>query len=80
MIGPAILLIGVTSLKLDFVREEVAWFYGVKGNVSEDPVAIMKMMHPLRQRVKGKIKHGQDSVILGNDERSARPADKLRTP
>jgi len=32
------------ALKLDFVREEVARFYGIKGNVSEDPVVIMKMM------------------------------------
>jgi transposase len=32
------------ALKLDFVREEVAKFYGIKGNVSEDPVVIMKMM------------------------------------
>jgi transposase len=31
-------------LKLDFVREEVADFYGIKGNVSEDPAVIMKMM------------------------------------
>jgi hypothetical protein len=31
-------------LKLDFVRGEVAKFYGMKGNVSEDPAAIMKMM------------------------------------
>src|SRR6201997_5773818 len=31
-------------LKLDFVREEVANFYGTKGNVSEDPAVIMKMM------------------------------------
>jgi transposase len=31
-------------LKLDFVREEVANFYGIKGNVSEDPAAMMKMM------------------------------------
>ena len=31
-------------LKLDFVREEVAKFYGTKGNVSEDPAVIMKMM------------------------------------
>ncbi|HWX32249.1 MAG TPA: transposase [Steroidobacteraceae bacterium] len=31
-------------LKLDFVRGEVAKFYGIKGNVSEDPAAIMKMM------------------------------------
>ena len=26
-------------LKLDFVREEVANFCGIKGNVSEDPAA-----------------------------------------
>jgi hypothetical protein len=32
------------ALKLDFVREEVARFYGIKGNVWEDPVVIMKMM------------------------------------
>src|SRR6202045_3748671 len=31
-------------LELDFVREEVAKFYGTKGNVSEDPAGIMKMM------------------------------------
>ena len=31
-------------LKLDFVREEVANFYGTRGNVSEDPGVIMKMM------------------------------------
>ena len=31
-------------LKLDFVRQEVAKFYGIKGNVSEDPAVIMKMM------------------------------------
>src|ERR1700747_3818210 len=31
-------------LKLDFVRGEVANFYGTKGNVSEDPAVIMKMM------------------------------------
>ena len=31
-------------LELDFVREEVANFYGTKGNVSEDPAVIMKMM------------------------------------
>jgi transposase len=31
-------------LKLDFVRGEVARFYGRKGNVSEDPVVIVKMM------------------------------------
>src|ERR1700716_4561962 len=32
------------TLELDFVRQEVAKFYGTKGNVSEDPVVIMKMM------------------------------------
>jgi transposase len=32
------------ALDLDFVRPEVATFYGTKGNVSEDPVVIMKMM------------------------------------
>jgi hypothetical protein len=32
------------ALDLDFVRLEVAKFYGTKGNVSEDPVVIMKMM------------------------------------
>ena len=32
------------TLELDFVRREVAQFYGAKGNVSEDPVVIMKMM------------------------------------
>jgi transposase len=32
------------TLELDFVRQEVAQFYGTKGNVSEDPVVIMKMM------------------------------------
>src|SRR6266436_2235027 len=32
------------TLELDFVRREVAQFYGIKGNVSEDPVVIMKMM------------------------------------
>src|SRR5258707_2109247 len=32
------------TLELDFVRREVAQFYGTKGNVSEDPVVIMKMM------------------------------------
>src|ERR1700752_5326712 len=32
------------ALDLDFVRPEVAKFYGTKGNVSEDPVVIMKMM------------------------------------
>ena len=31
-------------LELDFVREEVANFYGTKGNVSKDPAVIMKMM------------------------------------
>jgi transposase len=31
-------------LKLDFVREEVANCYGTKGNVSEDPAVIIKMM------------------------------------
>jgi len=31
-------------LKLDFVRDEVARFYGANGNVSVDPVLIMKMM------------------------------------
>jgi transposase len=31
-------------LELDFVRAEVARFYGRKGNVSEDPVVIVKMM------------------------------------
>jgi len=31
-------------LRLDFVREEVARFYGQNGNVSIDPVLIMKMM------------------------------------
>src|ERR1700757_4103027 len=31
-------------LDLDFVRPEVAQFYGAKGNVSEDPVVIVKMM------------------------------------
>jgi transposase len=31
-------------LKLGFVREEVANFYGIKGNVSEDPAVMMKMM------------------------------------
>src|ERR1700752_5413950 len=31
-------------LDLDFVRPEVAKFYGAKGNVSEDPVVIVKMM------------------------------------
>jgi len=28
--------------KLDFVRSKVAKFYGRKGNVSEDPVVIIK--------------------------------------
>src|ERR1700738_4853476 len=32
------------TLELDFVRREGAKFYGTKGNVSEDPVVIMKMM------------------------------------
>src|ERR1700739_856107 len=32
------------TLELDFVRREAAKFYGTKGNVSEDPVVIMKMM------------------------------------
>jgi transposase len=32
------------TLELDFVRREVAKFYGTKGNISEDPVVIMKMM------------------------------------
>lgn len=32
------------TLQLDFVRQEVAKFYGTKGNVSEDPIVIMKMM------------------------------------
>src|SRR5258708_25580480 len=32
------------TLKLDFVRREVPKFYGTKGNVSEDPVVIMKMI------------------------------------
>ncbi len=32
------------ALDLGFVREEVARFYGRKGNVSVDPVIIMKMM------------------------------------
>ena len=31
-------------LQLDFVRQEVARFYGSNGNVSVDPVIIMKMM------------------------------------
>src|ERR1700752_2015530 len=32
------------TLELNFVRREVAGFYGTKGNVSEDPVVIVKMM------------------------------------
>ena len=32
------------ALRLDFVREEVASCYGRKGNVSVDPVLVMKMM------------------------------------
>jgi transposase len=32
------------TLELDFVRREVAQFYGTNGNVSEDPVVLMKMM------------------------------------
>src|SRR5258707_3233995 len=32
------------TLELDFVRREGAKFYGTKGNVSEDPVVIMKMI------------------------------------
>jgi hypothetical protein len=32
------------ALDLDFVRREVVKFYGTKGNVSEDPVVIMKTM------------------------------------
>jgi transposase len=32
------------TLELDFVRQEVAQFYGTKCDVSEDPVVIMKMM------------------------------------
>src|SRR3982074_2123753 len=32
------------TLELDFVRREVAQFYGTNGNVSGDPVVIMKMM------------------------------------
>ena len=32
------------TVKLDFVREEVAGSYGRKGNVSVDPVIVMKMM------------------------------------
>src|SRR5450631_4277700 len=32
------------TIKLEFVREEVANSYGRKGNVSVDPVIIMKMM------------------------------------
>lgn len=31
-------------LKLEFVREEVAQFYGANGNISIDPVQIMKTM------------------------------------
>jgi hypothetical protein len=31
-------------LKLDFVRQEVAKFYGIKGHVSADPAVILKMM------------------------------------
>jgi transposase len=31
-------------LQLDFVKQEVARFYGSNGNVSVDPVIIMKMM------------------------------------
>jgi Transposase domain (DUF772) len=31
-------------MELDFVRLEVAKFYGTKGNVAEDPVVIIKMM------------------------------------
>src|ERR1700722_10190642 len=31
-------------LKFDFVRKEVASFYGTKGNVSEDPAVIIEMM------------------------------------
>ena len=31
-------------LQLDFVRQEVSRFYGANGNVSVDPVIIMKMM------------------------------------
>src|SRR5258708_36029972 len=32
------------ALELDFVRREVGKFYGTKGNVSEGPVVIMKVM------------------------------------
>src|SRR6201988_2362355 len=32
------------TLELDFVRREILRFYGTKGNVSEDPLVIMKMM------------------------------------
>ncbi len=32
------------TVNLDFVREEVAGSYGRKGNVSVDPVIVMKMM------------------------------------
>src|ERR1700745_4372607 len=32
------------TLELNFVRREVARFYGNKGNISEGPVVIMKMM------------------------------------
>jgi len=32
------------ALDVDFVRPEVAKLYGTKGNVSQDPVVIMKMM------------------------------------
>jgi hypothetical protein len=32
------------ALDLDFVRPAVAKFYGAKGNVSEDPVVIVKMV------------------------------------
>src|ERR1700751_1373300 len=46
------------ALDLDFVRPEVAKFDGAKGNVSEDPVVIVKMMlllffgrHTQRKRV-----------------------------
>jgi hypothetical protein len=35
---------GELTRDLDFVRPEVARFYGTKGNVSEDPVVIVKMM------------------------------------
>ena len=37
-------------LKFDCVREEVAKFYGMKGNVSEDPAVIMKMSFTGRWR------------------------------